>query len=229
MITAQQIVTDAITIAKAPGFTQIGGRQLNLVLNDLCLHRNLKMNRVTQTLNVGAGSNGPFSLSSDYLRTYDLFYEVDNFPYFLYPLSQEQYDGLFKDPSIANYPYAWATNLTSAATQAGGSIFIFPQSNSAIGLTHRYMVNRPDIPTPESSAVIPWFPDQDYLVHATACRVMKFTDDTRYANYVQQGEDMLRTHLIMDGDEQQVVKSIRLDPQRFRINSNVRPTKLSPY
>lgn len=229
MITASAIVTLACQIAKCPGFTSQGGQQLNLVLNDLVLHRDLKMNRVKTTIAVAIGVNGPFTLPTDYLRTYDLFYTINNFPYFLFPLSQEQYDQLFKDPSIANYPYSFTTALTNQATQTAGELYIFPQSNTALSLTHRYMINRADIATPESSSTVPWFQDQDYLIHATAMRLMKITDDARYDKYKLDAEDMLRTHIIMEGDEQQVVKAIRLDPQRFHMNRTLRPTKLNPY
>jgi hypothetical protein len=229
VISAQQIVADACTIAKAPGFIQIGGRQLNLVLNDLVLHRNLKMLRQLESIVVQPGSNGPFALPTNYLRTYDLFYTVNNFPYFLYPLSQEEYDQLFKDPSIANYPYAYATDLTAQQTQAAGSLYIYPQTNSQLSLSHRYMINMPDIVTPESSATVPWFPDQDYLLTATAMRMMRITDDERYERFKADADGMLQIHLIMDGDEQQVVKEVKLDPQRFRMNRTLRPTKISPY
>ncbi len=230
MLTAAQIVTKATQIAKCPGYTQQGGQDLNLTLNDLCLHRDLKMLRKKATIAVQIGSNGPFSLPTDYLRTYDLFYTINNFPYFLFPLGQDEYDALFKDPSIANYPYCYTTDLTNQQTQGAGQLYIFPQSTSALSLTHRYMVDMPDIAAPESSATVPWFQDQDYLVHATATRLMKLTDDGRYDSFKTEGENLLRTHLIQgDGDEQKVVKSIRLDPQRFHVNRSLRPTKLNPY
>jgi len=88
-------------------------------------------------------------------------------------------------------------------------------------------VKQPDIASPETSAVIPWFPDQDYLIHATATRLMKITDDTRYERFIAEGEKMLRIHLIMEGDEQQVVKSVRLDPRRFHSNRTLKPTKIT--
>lgn len=229
MITSAQIVARACAIAKAPGFTTQGGQYLNLTLQDLVLHRDLKMNRQQVSIAIQIGVNGPFTLATDYLRTYDLFYTVNNFPYFLFPLSQEQYDALFKDPSIANYPYCYTTDLTAQATQSAGSLFIFPQSTSALSLTHRYMIRRADISAPESSSSIPWFPDQDYLINATATRLMRETDDARYDKYLKDCEDMLRIHLIEDGDEQQVVKAIKLDPQRFHTNRSLRPTKLNPY
>ncbi len=230
MITSAQIVARSCAIAKCPGFISQGGQYLNLVLNDLVLHRDLKMNRVLQTIAVTPGSNGPFTLETDYLRTYDLFYTVNNFPYFLYPLSQEQYDQLFKDPSIANYPYAFTTDLTNQATQTAGNLYIYPQSNTALSLSHRYMINRASITNPESSSTIPWFQDQDYLIHATASKLMDETDDQRKESFIKQCDDMLRVHLIIaDGDEQKVVKEVRLDPQRFHINRTLRPTKISPY
>lgn len=230
MLTATQITTKARAVAKCPGFLTQSGEYLNLVLSDLVQHRDLKMLRKQGTIAVTVGSNGPFALPTDYLRTYDLFYTVNNFPYFLFPLGQDQYDALFKDPSIANYPYAYTTDLTAQQTQSAGSLFIFPQSTSALSMTHRYMVKMPDITTPESSSTIPWFPDQDYLLNATAMRLMGDTDDSRKEQYKKDCEDMLRTHLIMgDGDEQKVVKEIKLDPQRFHLNRTLRPTKLNPY
>lgn len=229
-ITAAQIVADACAIAKAPGYLGSGGRQLNLVLNDLCLHRDLKLNRIQASIPIQIGINGPFALAANYLRTYDLFYTVNNFPYFLFPMGQDEFDALFKDPSIANYPYAFTTDLTNQATQTAGQLFIFPQSNTALTLTHRYMINRADIASPENSATVPWFPDQDYLVRATACRIMDFTDDARREGMKKDCEAMLRSHLIMgDGDEQKVVKGVKLDPQRFHVNRALRPTKLNPY
>ena len=230
MITSAQIVTAALTMAKAPGMTSFGGQQLNLVLSDLVLHRDLKINRYTASISVTAGTNGPFNLPADYLRTYDLFYTQNGLPYFLRPISLEQYDAEFKDPSIANYPYEFATDLQpQAATPDTGIalIYIYPQTSAALTLTHRYMIRRADITTPESSSSIPWFPDQDYLIHATATRMMKITDDARYELFVKDGEEMLRTHIIMEGDEQQVVKEVRLDARRFRLRRSLAPTKLT--
>lgn len=230
MLTSAQIVQRACEVCKVPGFTQQGGQYLNLTLQDLVLHRDLKMLRKQSSITITVGSNGPFALETDYLRTYDLFYTVNNFPYFLFPISQEQYDQQFKDPSIANYPYCYATDLT--ATQVPGTpgqLFIYPQSTTPLALTHRYMVQMPDIATPELSSTIPWFPDQNYLITATAMRLMQATDDARYEAFKSDCEGMLRTHLIMEGDEQQVVKEIRLDPQRFHMNRTLRPTKISPY
>ena len=228
---SQQIVTLACQIAKCPGFAQIGGQFLNMTLEDLWLHRDLKINRVTEFITVQANNFGPFTLPLNYLRTYDLFFEQNNLPYFLNPISTEEYDQEFKDPSIANYPYEFMTILvdetTALSQNSAGTLFIYPQSSGQIVLTHRYMVKQPDIVAPENSAVIPWFPDQDYLITATAARLMQITDDTRRDKFLVDLDKMLRIHLIQEGDEQQVVKSVRLDPRRFHSNRTLKPTKLT--
>ncbi|WP_017776693.1 hypothetical protein [Paraburkholderia kururiensis] len=228
---AQMIVARACAIAKCPGWLPQGGIYLNMVLEDLWLHRDLKINRVTESIVVQANSYGPFTLPLNYLRTYDLFFQQNNLPYFLHPISPEEWDQEFKDPSIANYPYEFMTNLydetTAQANNSAGQLFIYPQSSGQITLTHRYMVKQPDIATPESSTVIPWFPDQQYLIKRTAAELMSETDDTRQESFLAQCEAMLRTHLIMEGDEQQVVKSVRLDPRRFHTNRTLKPTKIT--
>jgi hypothetical protein len=230
-LTSAQIVTAACGVAKCPGFTSQGGLYLNLTLKDLWLHRDLKVNRKTQTLTVQANSNGPFNLESDYQRTYDLFYLQNNLPYFLNPATNDMYDAMFKDPSIGNYPYMYTTDLSSGAITASGTtgqIYVYPQSTALLSMTHRYMQKQADITTPETSTTVPWFEDQDYLIKATAGRLMELTDDERRDGFLKSCEDMLRTHLIMAADdEQQIVKSVRLDPWAFRNNRSVRPTKVT--
>lgn len=228
-LTAAEIVVKACQIAHGPGYTQQGGQDLNLVLNDLCQHRNLKMLRKQTSVSITPSSNGPFTLPTDYYRVYDFFYTVNNFPYKLNPLTQEQYDLLFKDPSIANYPQWWTTDLTAQQTQAAGSIYVYPQSTSILSATLRYFINMPDIASPSASASVPWFPDQDYLIKATAARLMMLTDDERRKQFEQDCENMLRTHLIMEGDEQQTTHQIRLDPTQFSFNRTLRPTKVQPF
>lgn len=229
-LTASQIVSLACKVAKCPGYVAIGGQYLNLVLRDLWMHRDLKVNRVTQYLTVQAGTNGPFKLETDYQRTYDMFYLQNNLPYFLHPVSAEEFDQEFKDPSTGNYPYEYQTDLSTQAQTASGTagwVYVYPQSSGQITLTHRYMVQQADVTTPETSSATPWFQDQDYLIKATAVRLMEITDDERHDSFQAMLDIMLRTHLIMEGDEQQVVKSVRLDPRRFHGNRSTRPTKIT--
>jgi len=229
MITAAQIVAQALAIAKAPGYTSYGGQCLNLVLSDLVLHRNLKVNLVSSTIAVPANNNGPFQLETNYLRTYDLFYVITDIPYKLNQCTLQQYDSDPNKTTIANYPYEFATDLSGVPTNGYGVIYIYPQSNMGVTLNHRYFVQQADIATPETSSVIPWFSDQDYLIHATATRMMKITDDSRFGEFSAMGESLLEKHLLMEGDEQSVVKSVQLDPRRFKVGGSLKPTKVEPF
>jgi hypothetical protein len=228
-LSASQIVADACSIAKCPGYLALGGRSLNLVLNDLVLHRNLKINLISSTIIVNPASNGPFTLEANYLRTYDLFYLVSGEPFFLNPCSLKELDQEPQAAGLSNYPYEWATDLSPNAAGLQGNLYVYPQSNSGVTLTHRYYLEQADIATPEASAVIPWFPDQDYLLNATAVRLMRITDDDRQGKFEADCERMLELHLMTEGDEQQVVKEVALDPRRFRVGGSNRPTKINPW
>ena len=229
MLTAAQIVADALQAAKCPGFTAQGGRALNLVLDDLAQHRNLKVNLVTSTIALAANSNGPFPVEANYLRTYDLFYLIDGDPYFLEPCSLRQYDAEPQQSGLSNYPYEFATDLSAVATGGVGQMYVYPKTPTPYTLTHRYYLKQPQITTPETSSTVPWFEDQDYLMVATALRMMRITDDARYDKWEADAEVMLRKHLLTEGDEQQVVKEVKLDPRRFHVGGRIKPTKLDPW
>lgn len=256
---ARAICLQASQIAKGggtsygAGMTPTAGIGLNLVLEDLVLNKNLKVNRVTEYIEIQPGGYGPFYLEDDYLRTYDLFYPLptsggatdSSMTQFLVPITMEQFDAEFKSPSISNYPYEFATDLstqaqvTAAAAAAAatgdpdatsaGNLFVYPQTSGAIILTHRYMKKQPEIASPQTSLEVPWFQFTRYLIHATAAYVMGITGDERQATFLAQCEEMLRPHLIMDGDEQQTVQSIRLDPRHFKFRRSLKPTKASPF
>jgi hypothetical protein len=228
-ITSAQIVADACQIAKCPGYTAQAGRALNLTLSDLVLHRNLKVNLITSTINIPPNSFGPFNLEPNYLRTYDMFYTVSGTPYFLNPCSLKEIDSENYQSGISNYPYEWATDLSGVPANGYGKLYIYPASSSGQAVTHRYYNQQPDIASPEASNSVPWFSDQDYLIQAVAMRLMRITDDERYERFVMMCDKMLEQHLLTEGDEQQVVKEVILDPRRFRVNGSNRPTKLDPY
>lgn len=224
--------------------TRIAGQYLNIVLEDLKLNRNLKVNRVTTILNVAPGGFGPFALPADYLRPYDLSYPLqgpNGTTQFLTPITMEQWDAEFKGSPTTTYPYEFATDLsTQAQVWSGGSpgvgtltsagnIFIFPASNGALAITFRYMKNQPDLVNPETNTNTPWFPFSQYLLKQSAALMMGTTGDDRQPGYLMAAEEMLRPHLIMEGDEQQTVREVRLDPRRFQSNRGLRPTKVNPW
>jgi hypothetical protein len=228
-LSAAQIVADALAIAKCPGFVTQGGRALNFVLEDLCMHRNLKVNLVTQTIVATSGSNGPFNLEANYLRTYDLSYIVSGEPYFLNPASLREYDAENLQTGATNYPYEWASDLSAVASGGVGLLYIYPSFLSQTNLKHRYYLSQTDLVSPETNSSVPWFSDQDYLIQATAMRMMRITDDSRYERFMMDCDKMLFAHLLTEGDEQQVVKEVKLDPRRFKIGALNKPDKIDPF
>lgn len=228
-MTASQIVADACAIASVPGYTALAGRQLNLVLNDLVLKRDLKANLVTEQIPIATNSNGPFNFPANYARTYDMFYLVSSVPYFLNPCTLKQYDAETQQQGLASYPYEWASDLSAVPNGGTGIFYVYPQSGTAITLTHRYYLIQPDILNPATSTVIPWFADQDYLMTAVAARLMRTTNDDRREQFMSDAEMILKPYLIEQGDEQQVVKEIALDPRRFRLRGNLPANKVDPF
>jgi hypothetical protein len=246
-VTLQDIVFMACQAAKGvsgvPGYgsgmTPIAGRWLTTVLEDLKYKYNLKVNRVTQPITLTTGTFGPINLEADYLRTYDMFYPLptsgggtsQGLPQFLEPLTTAKMDALFKDPSVANYPYFYATDLsTQAQTTSGttGLLYWYPMTSGSIVVTHRYMKNQPDYVTPETNSSVPWFNNSNYLILETASRMCMTTGDDRSKQWHDQAQEMLRPLLIMEGDEQEAVKQIKFSPELFHFVKNAKLTKSSP-
>lgn len=124
---------------------------------------------------------------------------------------------------------ATASLSVGTVTPGKGQLYIYPQSNGVINATFRYFRDQPEIVTPETDTNTPWFPYHNFLVKATAELCMGISGDDRLPQYAAQTMEMLRPYLIMEGDEQQTVREIKLDPRRFQTNRGLRPTKVNPY
>jgi hypothetical protein len=228
------------------GMVKQAGEFLNQVLSDLVNVRDLKINRVTQSIVIsGPTTYGPFPLEADYLRTYDLFFYLPGSgspgePQKLELVTMEVFDSENKASSNANYPYEFATDTsTQAQTWAGtpqqsamtsaGQLFVYPASVGTLTLTHRYMIDQPDIVTPETSGVVPWFPHQLYLILATASLMCDYNRDDQAEKLEARAERLLKPYLIMEGDEQKAPHALRLDPRKFTNRRGVKPTKTDPW
>lgn len=228
-LTCAQIVTEALAISKSPGFLVQGGRALNFVLDDLAMHRNLKVNCKLTSIAVTTNNRGPYSLPATYLRLYSLSYIAGGNRHFLIPSNLIQFDVDSSSVTGTGDPMEWATDLSPVGDGGVGLLYITPAPNANLSLDLRYMIKRAQVTSPESSAATPWFEDQDYLVQATAMRMMRVTDDSRYETFVLMCDKLLSTHLLTEGDEQQVVKSVKLDPRMFRMHRNLSATKTDPW
>ncbi len=245
------ICSRASGIAKGgTGMTGIAGQYLNNVLEELVLLRDLQINRVTTAFVANAATGyGPYALPADYLRSYDMFYRIPGIDgqsassqtLFLNPITMEQWDAEFRSPTQTNYPYEYATDLSTDAQvwsggaqglgtlTSAGNVFIYPASNGVLTLTHRYMKKQPVYSLPNENASEPWCPYSDYLITATAAKMCRETGDDRWSALREESEQMLRPYLIQEGNEQQTVQNVRLDFRQYRFNRGVKPTKTYPY
>jgi hypothetical protein len=220
-LTAQNIVTQACQIAKCPGFTLQAGTALNYILAELATNYNFDIIRKTTTIAV-TGSSASYSLPADYFRAREVFYTVNGVPFYLNQIPLEEYDSLIQNTGGSSYPYSYATDPNSAV------IFFYPNPTIAANITLRYMSLPADIATPETSSSIPWLPYSRYLIHAVATEMMKITDDTRFAEFWNAGEEMLKSYMKMDNDNQNYAQQVKLDRRHFKPAASSRATKLDP-
>jgi hypothetical protein len=225
---AQQIITLACQEAKVPGMISQAGQFLNATLQDLCENYDLDQCRGLFSFlfnSVTGTGSGPYTLPSDYLRTEveegkDLFiYTINGVPY---PLIQEtlaEYLWQVQTPGFSSYPYNYATDTSVSPAQ----LFVWPPASGSYSCTLRYWRLMPDITTPETSSVIPWFPNSMYLIRAVAGRLMGISGDNRMPDYL--GDDieryplgagtLLKAYLKNANDREGAVHTVGLDRRRF--------------
>lgn len=220
-LTSAQIINLACQIAKCPGFVSQAGQFLNAVLGDLCQDYDFEIARGVFNFNfnsgVGTGS-GPYTLPADWLRGKDesILYTINGVAYPMINLSLDQYDGLTQVAGNNSYPNYYTTDMS----QTPPVMFVWPPSSGAYPVTARYYKKMPDIVTPETSAVVPWFQNQKYLIKQLSADLMSITDDEREEQFRAQAKDLLTHFLKMKDDEGGRVNQVKLDRRLFRTNLN---------
>lgn len=233
-LTAQQIITLACQDAKTPGFTSQAGQFLNMILGDLCQAYDFEVARKTFYFNFNPGlvstvpgsnslyGSGPYPLPSDYLRAAgkkSIFWTLLGVPYFMVPLDIDEYDSAVQQAGINGYPWAYATDLSlgdqADAGQTSPQLYVYSPPNGAYPVTVRYFCQMPDIATPESSATVPWFPNQAYLRRRVAAELMGIADDDRQPVWMEQAEDLLQSYLKLKDDKSNRAQTVSLDRRRF--------------
>jgi hypothetical protein len=265
VLTSQQIVNLACQAARVPGFTVQAGQILNSILAELCQDYDFDVNRKVYnfTFNSAAGQgSGPYQLPQDYLRCYkrDAFYVIQGVPYEMIPIDLDEFDRLVQTPGLASFPYAFATDLSGTMSGSPWSsgfspgfgpfgtapvMYVWPPASGSYPVTLRYYSMRSDIAGtssdgetplgPEAIAVVPWFPNQTYLVRRLAGELMALTDDERMPSYLGADEDaypngaavLLRRYLKMKDDKNSRAQTVMLDRRRFGgATDRLRNTKL---
>jgi hypothetical protein len=244
VLTAAQIVTKACQIAKTPGFTLQGGDYLNLVLDNLCQDYDLELARGFTTFNLGAtvgtypsipaGSlSGPYPMPTDYLRARkgDVFYTYQGVPYFMTPIDLSEFDRLVQQQGFNDFPRDFTTDMALSPPV----MLVWPPPSLVAPTTVRYYKQMPTIVNPSTSSTVPWFPNQLYLITATAGLLMMDASDTRWQEYLSDDEDrypmgagsQLRRYLKMKDDPEGKTDMVTLDRRRFGVQFNRLPnTKL---
>jgi hypothetical protein len=232
--TCQQIVTRALQIAKAPNYTSQAGQTLNDILSDLAQTYDFDAARVTFNFNFDLSlGSGPFPLPSDYLRAEneDVFYTFDGVKYVMINVDLAEFDSMIQQPGLNNFPTYYTTDLSLSPP----GLYVWMPPLIAFPVTIRYRSQMADIPTPETSSVVPWFLNSVYLVTRLAGEMCKITGDDRWQALLGDGphgaEGILRKYLQSEGDRTARSRTVKLDRRRFGANKwNSLPTsKLTGY
>lgn len=238
-LTASQIISLCVQEARVPGFLIQAGQKLNAILSDLAQTYDFDVTKKTFQFNFAPGQINSLgqayqNLPADYLRGIrnESFYVIYGVPYPMIPTDLEEFDMLVQQTGLANFPVFYATDLslmgvTNSVTGTGGPavpVMLFWQVPSgAYPATVRYFSQPPDIVTPQSSAVVPWFPNQTYLIRRLSGELMSFSDDERQSKFLGDSEDstpegagvMLRKYLRLKDDKSTRTNQVQLDRRRF--------------
>lgn len=232
MLTSTQLIRQVSQICKAPGMIQQIGVFLNTVLEDIALTYDLEVTKLTTTITTGISAIS-YALPNNYLRLIELFYYISGEPFFLSQMPQYQYDQLFQGPGISDFPRWWASDLGETNTPPGQpgyapKLYMWPPPSVVLACTLRYRALPLPITNPESSSVVPWFPDQRFLMKRLCADTMMITGDKRMTTFGTDADKILQTYAQNMDDKSGYAQQVKLDPRAFRLGGASKATKLLP-
>jgi hypothetical protein len=219
---AQQIVSLACQIAKCPAYTSQAGQFLNTLLQWLAQSFDFDVIRKSFQFNFNTSSTGngyvagcgPNLMPTDMLRIHKkgAFYMISGVPYTMIGYEQNEFDQFVQQAGNQAYPYAFYMDVSKTPME----LYVWVPAAGAYPATVRYNPQVADIPTPETSTAIPWFPNTDFLIQAVAARLMQITNDDRMTEFFQQAEGTLTSYLKMKDDPKSAgTKRVTLDRRLF--------------
>ena len=234
-LSAAQICELAQEIAKCQGYTLQAGQFLNSVLADLAQTYDFDQCRGTFNFSF-TGVSGPYSLPADWLRSdlNDTYYTISSVPYPMMGYTQQEYDWLVQTAGLNGFPQIYMVNLAPQGNDPAGvaTMYVWPPPSGGYPVTTRYHKQMPDYTSPENSATVPWFPNQQYLITRLAGELCKITDDLRWQQFLSDKEDsggagdILRKYLKLANENSSVSRRVTLARQRFHRSWNaLRNTK----
>lgn len=199
------------------------GQTLNTVLVSLALQQDLDLVRRQATINLTTGASpSSYALPANYLRARRFYYYVNGNPFEMINKDLEDLLLQYQDASVVDYPYWFATDTNTA----NNLIYVYPNPVVPLSATLIYFDSAVEISTPESSATVPWYPDQDFLINECARRMMRITDDERIALFKADSDETQRRTLRLMNDPERRARLVLRDPGTFRSVQNVKPTKI---
>jgi hypothetical protein len=240
---AQQIVTLACQTAKCPGYTSQAGQLLNSILQEVAQTYDIATGaKQTFRFNFNPGlianvgnsiyGSGPYPLPTNYLRAIkgECFWTLNGVVYDMIPVDLDEFDHLVQQPGIQSYPYVFATD-TSLEDVPYPCLYVYSPPSGAYPVTIRYYALPADIAAPETSASIPWFTYQAYLLRRLAGELMAITGDDRMDSFLGDSpagaQGMLNRFLKLKDDNSNRPKRISLDRRSFGRNYNSLPNTKS--
>jgi hypothetical protein len=217
---AATLINLACAAAKTPGMIIQAGQFLNIILEELSQTKDLEINRGLWQVNTGAPtgytttSNIPYyNLASDHLRVLEdeVFYLISGVPYTLIQKPLSDFDQLITTTGFQSQVIFYAVDDSQSPAQ----IMFWPPPNAAYTVFIRYEKLTADMANPETSAVVPQFPLQQYLIWEVAARMMDLSDDDRVNNFHKRAADLIRKWEIMQRDMESTVLRVKLDRNRF--------------
>ena len=168
----------------------------------------------------------------DFLRAIrnECWYFISGVPYPLIPLDLAEFDMLVQQAGVQNFPIYFYVDMSATPPRA---FFWMPPSGS-YGVVVKYYSQMPDIATPSTSATVPWFPNQNYLITRVAGELMKDADDERTTAYLSDDAEahpngagtILRKYLQMKDNKGDRAQTVKLDRRYFgRAFDRLRNTK----
>lgn len=229
MYSAATLVSLACEICLSPGKTVQAGKALNLILANYALTLDLDTIRLTTTLNIGPQATIPYwyQLPANYLRAFDVFYNVLGQPFYVTQMDLKDLDQAYTAEGIDNYPQQFATDMSTAPPQgAYPTMAFYPPPAVPLAVTLRYRPTSLDIATPETSATIPYYHDQLSLLKEMCILLGDINGgDGREPRWQKEVEARMRKYLQMDDDKEGYSQTVKLDPRQFRRNTNLPPSK----
>lgn len=131
-----------------------------------------------------------------------------------------QYQNVLGTYSIVNQNATAAGTGVTITFQQPVLGYVWPPASGAFSALIRYYSQMAPITAPEQSAVIPWFPDSDFLIRELAGQLMMVQGDDRWQAMLSDVEAsgsraILKKYLIQKDDDSNRSKRVTLDRRRF--------------